>query len=97
MASHAGRKRSSPKGARTGILTDYLRTAMRHAIYEKLEDGTYWGEIPGIEGVWADEKSLEECREELQSVLESWILFSLVNDFDIPPVDGIELYVAKVH
>lgn len=78
------------------MLTDYIRAALRHATYEILEDGTIFGHIPGLDGVWADEKTLEECREELRSALEDWILFSLVNGFDIPPVDGIQLSAARV-
>jgi predicted RNase H-like HicB family nuclease len=84
--------------ATTGILTGYIRAAMKRATYEIVEDdSSYWGEIPGVEGVWANEKTLEECREELQSVLESWILVSLVNDFPIPSLDGIELTAVKVN
>ncbi len=59
------------------MLTDYIQSAMHLAQYEILEDGTYYGEIPGFQGVWADEKTLEECREELQSTLEDWILLGL--------------------
>lgn len=78
------------------MLSDYIRAAMRHATYEKIEDGTYWGEIPGVEGVWADEPTLDGCRDELQSVLEDWIQFSLVNGFPIPEIDGIALTAARV-
>ncbi len=89
------RKRPGVKGRITGTITDYLYAALRHAEYRILEDGTYWGEIPGIEGVWADENTLEDCRDELQSVLEDWIIVSLVNDLPIPSLDGIELTADK--
>ncbi len=60
------------------MLTDYIRAAMAKAQYEILpEDKTYFGEIPGVQGVWANEDTLEACREELQSVLEDWILVGL--------------------
>jgi predicted RNase H-like HicB family nuclease len=59
------------------MLLEYIRAAMRLAHYKLLEDGTYFGEIPGFAGVWANEPSLEECREELQSALEDWILLGL--------------------
>lgn len=78
------------------VLTDYIRGAMHRAQYEKLEDGTYYGEIPGLQGVYADAATLEVCREELQSALEDWILFGLANGFTIPPLDGIDLNGAKV-
>ena len=59
------------------MLTAYIQSAMRHAKYEILSDGTYYGEIPGFQGVYADSNSLEECREQLQEVLEGWILLGL--------------------
>jgi predicted RNase H-like HicB family nuclease len=87
----ATRKKSHQEPARTGILTDYLAAAMRRATYQILDDGTYWGEIQGIDGVWADENTLEECRDELQSVLESWIVVCLEDRLSIPPIDGAEI------
>lgn len=47
------------------MLTDYVQAAMRRATYEILDDGTYYGEIPGFQGVYANAKTLEACREEL--------------------------------
>jgi hypothetical protein len=35
------------------MLTKYLKQAMALATYEVLEDGTFYGEIPGFEGVYA--------------------------------------------
>jgi predicted RNase H-like HicB family nuclease len=89
-------KQSARKARITGPLTDYVEAAMRNAKYEILEDdGSFWGEIPEVQGVWANEETLEDCRDELLSVLEDWILFSLVNDFEIPLIDGFNLTVAK--
>jgi predicted RNase H-like HicB family nuclease len=69
---------------------------MRQAEYEKLEDGSYYGEIAGLQGVYADGTNLEACRAELQSALEDWILFGLANGFSLPPIDGIDLSVTRV-
>lgn len=33
------------------ILTDYINSAMEHAEYDKLEDGSFAGRIPKCEGV----------------------------------------------
>jgi predicted RNase H-like HicB family nuclease len=50
---------------------------MRQARYEIVEDdGSFYGDIPAIPGVWANAKTLEGCREELESVLEGWVLLS---------------------
>ena len=56
------------------MLTRYIQAAMRQAAYEILEDGSFYGSIPGFPGLWANEATLEACREELQSALEDWIL-----------------------
>ena len=56
------------------MLTAYIQAAMRRATYKLLKDGAYFGEIPGLQGVWATEKTLEECRRVLQEVLEEWHL-----------------------
>lgn len=78
------------------MLTAYIRAAMHHATYEILEDdGTFYGEIPECQGVWANEPTLEACRDELQSALEDWILFSLSRNLPVPVIDGIDLQVKE--
>jgi predicted RNase H-like HicB family nuclease len=59
------------------MLTSYIRAAMRRATYEILSDGSFYGEISGFQGVWANASTLEGCREELQEVLEGWIVLGL--------------------
>lgn len=54
------------------------------ARYKLLEDGSYFGEIPGINGVWANAKNLENCRKELQEVLEDWLLFKVHDQEEVP-------------
>jgi predicted RNase H-like HicB family nuclease len=77
------------------MLTDYIKAAMRHATYEILDDGTYYGEIPGVEGVFSNAQTLEETRDLLQSVLEGWLLLSFDRHLPIPIVDGIDLSVKR--
>ncbi|MGC8784027.1 MAG: type II toxin-antitoxin system HicB family antitoxin [Armatimonadota bacterium] len=77
------------------LLTDYIRAAMRRARYEILPDGTYYGEIPGFQGVYANEPTLEACRDTLQEVLEGWIILGLRLGHMLPKVDGISLGVEK--
>jgi predicted RNase H-like HicB family nuclease len=76
------------------MLTDYIRAALRHATYEKLGDGTYYGEIPETPGVWSNAETLEDCREELRSVLEGWILLGLRRGHQLPVIDGVDLTPA---
>jgi predicted RNase H-like HicB family nuclease len=75
------------------MLTDYIDAALRKAKYKVLDDGTgIFGEIPGFPGLWASAASLERCRDELKSTLESWIVVKLRhNDTDLPKVGGINL------
>ena len=56
------------------MLSEYIEKKLKTAKYKILEDGSYFGEIPGIKGVWASSKNLEDCRSELQEVLEDWLL-----------------------
>ena len=50
------------------MLTKYIDAAMRRATYEILpDDRSFYGEIPGLQGVYANEDTLEKCRDELQS------------------------------
>jgi predicted RNase H-like HicB family nuclease len=52
------------------MLATYIDQAMELARYEIIEDeGTYWGEIPGLQGVWARQATLEACRRELREGL----------------------------
>ena len=69
---------------------------MRGAKYELLEQGGYYGSIPGFEGVWADAVSLEECRDELEEVLEEWLPFRLSRQLPVPIIDGMDLVVREV-
>jgi predicted RNase H-like HicB family nuclease len=65
---------------------------MRQARYEIVEDdGSFYGESPAIRGVWANAKTLESCREELESVLEGWVLVSVADHSPIPDIDGIRI------
>ena len=79
------------------MLTKYLRAAMAHAKYDILsDDRTFYGEIPGFNGVYANAPSLEACREELEEVLEEWILFRIAKNLPLPVVEGIELTIKEV-
>ena len=73
------------------MITAYIEEAMGRATYKILEDGTYFGEIPGLPGVWANEPALEDCRKVLQEVLEEWLLLKLRDNEEIPPLGEISL------
>ena len=78
------------------MLTEYIKAAMDRAKSEILEeDATYVGKIPECQGVWANADTLEACRDELQEVLEEWVILGLQMGHPLPVIDGIDLSFKK--
>jgi predicted RNase H-like HicB family nuclease len=74
------------------VLATYIDQAMELAVYEIIEDDKlYWGEIPGLQGVWARHATLEGCRRELREALSDWIALRLRLGLHIPVIAGIDL------
>ena len=74
------------------MLASYIDQAMERAVYERVEDdGSYWGEIPGLQGVWANQATLEVCRRELREALSDWLALRLRLALPIPILAGIDL------
>lgn len=80
-----------------GTLNAYLQAAMDHAQFETLPgDEGVFGNIPGLDGVWANAPNVEQCRDELESALEDWVLVGLRLGHDIPPIGGVDLPLPGV-
>ena len=79
------------------MLTKYICAAMHEARYELMENGRFFGSIPACEGCWADGTTLEECRDELESVLEDWMAVKLRFGDTMPVVGGIDLNPKPVY
>ena len=77
------------------MFTKYVHEAMKLARYKILEDGAYYGDIPGFRGVLASAENLEECRDELQEVLEEWLVLGLRLGHELPEANGIRLVTAE--
>jgi len=73
------------------VLTDYVSQLMGHALYDKLEDGSFAGRIPQCKGVIAFGATLRQCEDELRSTLEDWILVGLKLGHPLPVVAEIDL------
>jgi len=73
------------------ILTEYVSQLMAHAVYDKLEDGTFAGRIPLCKGVIAFGTTLRECEDELHSTLEDWIWVGLKLGHPLPVIAEINL------
>ena len=77
------------------MLVEYIQGAMERAEYKRLEDKSWFAEIPGFEGVWANGRSVEECRKELVEVLEEWLILKIRDRDPVPVVKGIDLNISK--
>jgi len=63
------------------------------ARYKVLPDNTCFGQIPGLAGVWANERSLDKCREVLQEGLEEWLILKIRDHDTIPRMGRVSLPV----
>jgi predicted RNase H-like HicB family nuclease len=77
------------------MIIEYCQRALEKAEYKKLKDGTWFAEIPGFKGVWANGKRIEECRKDLMTVLEEWIVLKLRDNDPIPEVDGLRVEIKE--
>lgn len=78
------------------MLNQYIEKALEKAEYKRLDDQTWFAEIPGFQGVWANEPTVERCRKELSEVLEEWVLLKLRDNDPIPVINGIKIKIAEV-
>ena len=78
------------------MLSEYIQKALAKAHYKVLEDGTWFTEIPGFEGVWASAVTVENCRHELMEVLEEWLVLKIRDREPIPEIDGVTIRVKEV-
>jgi predicted RNase H-like HicB family nuclease len=75
------------------MLIQYIHAALERAKYEIIDDEEpYYGEVPELEGVWATGKTLEECRRNLEEVIDEWIVIRLRNRLPLPRIGD---YVIK--
>lgn len=66
------------------MLSAYIAKKLKTARYKLLKDGSYFGQVHGLRGVWANAKDLETCRKELQEVLEDWLLLKVRDHERVP-------------
>ena len=78
------------------MIRKYIQTAMNYARYEILsDDRSYYGEIEKCPGVYSNAQTLEQCRNEMEELLEEWILFRVYKNLPIPPIDNIKIKIKK--
>ena len=73
------------------MLTPYEQAALRHARFERLASGTYYGEIPGFpgKGVWGMGATPDACQAALHVALSDAIAALRRHEgFRLPTFDG---------
>jgi predicted RNase H-like HicB family nuclease len=78
------------------MIFEYCQKAIEKVEYKKLDDGTWFSEIPGFKGVWANAGTVEDCRKELITVLEEWIILKFRHVETVPEVDGLSVQITRV-
>lgn len=66
------------------MLTAFIHAGLKKAKYETLENGMVYAEIPELQGVWAEGKTVEDCRNELVEVIEGWLFLKLKDGDPLP-------------
>ena len=52
------------------MILEYIEAALNKARYDMIDDKEpFYAEVPGLEGVYATGKTLEECRKNLAEIL----------------------------
>ncbi|MCD5406594.1 MAG: hypothetical protein LRZ99_02740 [Desulfotomaculum sp.] len=73
------------------ILTEYVNQLMANAVYDKLENNSFAGQIPQCKGLVAFGVTLYECKNELHSTLEDWIWVGLKMGHFLPVIGELNL------
>ena len=79
------------------MFNEYIKAAMHLAHYEMIDnDEPFYGEIPELIGVWSTGKSLEDCRDNLLSSLEEWLLVKIRLGLDVPVINDIRITMPRI-
>jgi predicted RNase H-like HicB family nuclease len=76
------------------VIRKYVERGLRKARYDKLENGTFVAEVPGLRGVVATARSLEKCRVQLAEIIEEWVLVRVARGMRVPTLGGITVRVT---
>ncbi len=67
---------------------------MQRAEFKQYPDGSWFAEIRGFPGVWANQPSESATEEELRETLYEWVVLKIQDrDQDLPVIDFIDLNV----
>ena len=72
------------------MIQQYINAALHKASYELIDNGQhFFASVPGLEGVWSEGATVEECRETLAEVIEDWVWAHIRHGVDVPMIDGV--------
>lgn len=77
------------------MISQYVQNALDRARYRQLEDGSFCVTVPGLRGVIATARRLEDCRGRLAEVIEEWVLVRVAHGLSVPPIGGHRIVVRK--
>ncbi len=75
------------------MIQSYLQNAAARALYQQLEDGSWFAHVRGLKGVVAIGSSVEACRGQLLEVVEEWVLVRVSRNLPVPRLDGVSIRV----
>ena len=79
------------------MIAEYLAAALERAHYEMIEDDEpFYAEVTELQGVWATGATLEECRRNLSSAVEEWLLLGIRRGDEIPSLGEAVVEVPRV-
>ncbi len=77
------------------MIREYVESGLQRARYDKLENGSFVAEVPGLRGVLATGPTLERCRRQLAEVIEEWVLVRVARGLKVPSLGGVEVAVSS--
>jgi predicted RNase H-like HicB family nuclease len=71
------------------LISSYIERALRRARYERVDGGEFCATVPGLRGVIATGRTLEQCRKQLAEVIEEWVLVRAAQGLSVPRIGGV--------
>lgn len=78
-------------GLPENLIAAYAAAAVRHALVNELEDGTFFASIVGLPGVWGSGASSADASDDLLASIPDWVVVHRDQGIEIPAIDGFDL------
>ena len=81
----------SVEGLPLSIVRLYADIAVRHAVYDQVDDGVWVATVAAIEGAWGDGDTPEEAKQELHEAIIGWVAVKRRVGATMPAMEGLDL------